>query len=171
MIGSSGATALLCADSYFEMAAKPFFYSYFSSIYPAEPSGPAEEIGASSLCYGYGSAYSPNPDNPPYYVDFPVAFPSGDVIEPIWEKWLEYDPAVSWKQRLDNLRRLRGIFLDVGSKDEFHHHYGHRQLSQGLMSAGIGHTAQEHSGNHAGRLYERLQLAVAWLSEVLHHGA
>jgi pimeloyl-ACP methyl ester carboxylesterase len=162
-----GAMALLCADSYFEMSAKPFFYTFYETVYPGKLAGPVEGNFTSWLCYGLASCYSPNPDSPPYYVDFPVQFPSGEVIQPIWRKWLQYDPVVSWRDRLDNLRRLHGILLDVGSKDEFRHHYGHRQLSCGLTSAGITHTAQEHPGNHAGHLHERLQLALSWLSDVL----
>ena len=106
-------------------------------------------------------------DNPPYYVDLPVAYPSGAVIAPLWERWLRYDPVVCWRERRAALGQLRGILLDVGYNDEWDLQYGHRLLSQGLTSAGIRHDAEEHAGTHAGRLYERLQVALDWVSHVL----
>jgi len=85
----------------------------------------------------------------------------------VWDRWLSYDPVVSWRARVDNLRALQGILLDVGDHDDFDLHYGHRQLSQSLRSAGIAHQATEHHGSHGGRLPERIQVAMRWFSAVL----
>ena len=38
-----------------------------------------------------------------------------------------------------------------------------------MTEAGIAHTITENSGNHGGRANERLQVALAWLGEVLQH--
>jgi S-formylglutathione hydrolase FrmB len=161
------AMALLSADSYFEMTLKPLFLKFYNDIYPQEPTGPVEGNGLSTMLYGLATCYSPNLAKPPYYSDLPIAFPTGDVLQPIWEKWLSYDPVVNWVSRVDNLRQLRGILLDVGCKDEYNLHYGHRQLSRSLASVGIKHRVEEHQGNHVGRLYERIQFAIQWLSETL----
>jgi S-formylglutathione hydrolase FrmB len=162
-----GAMVLLSADSYFELTHKPWFYTYYDSIYPQEPSGPVDGNAESALCYGIASCYTPNVDKPPYYVDLPVDFPSGEVIAPLWERWLSYDPVVSWRDRQQNLRHLRGILLDVGYRDEYDLHYGHRLLSRALSGAGITHHAEEHPGTHGGRLPERIQFALRWFSETL----
>ena len=103
----------------------------------------------------------------PYYVDLPIAYPSGAVIQPLWDRWLSYDPIVSWRERVDNLRQLRGILLDCGYRDDFDLHYGHRLLSGALSGAGIAHQVEEHDGTHDGRLFERLQFALGWFSQVL----
>lgn len=164
-----GAMALLSADSYFDLTHKPWLYKFYDSIYPGEPNGPIAGNSYAELCYGLAACYTPNVDNPPYYVDLPVRFPSGEIIQPLWERWLSYDPVVNWSQRTQQLRRLRGILLDAGYHDEYELHYGHRLLSLGLASAGIAHHVEEHEGTHVGRLHERLQLALAWLSETLEH--
>ena len=51
--------------------------------------------------------------------DLPVAWPSGEVIREVWDRWLSFDPVVNYADRLDNLRRLSGILLDAGSHDQF----------------------------------------------------
>lgn len=69
----------------------------------------------SEVVYDYSATYSPNPDNPPFYVDLPVAWPSGELLQDVWDRWLSFDPVVNVHDRLDNLRKLAGILLDAGS--------------------------------------------------------
>lgn len=108
-------------------------------------------------------------DNPPFYVDLPVAWPSGELLQDVWDRWLAFDPVVNVHDRLDNLRRLAGIMLDAGQKDDYNLHWGHRLLSHHLTTAGIAHEFSENSGNHGGRANESSQLALKWLSGVLRH--
>ena len=162
-----GAMVLLSADSYFEVTHKPWFYKFYNNIYPREPNGPVNGDFYSWLCYGLASCYTPNVAKPPFYVDFPIAFPSGEVIPHLWAQWLSYDPVVSWQERAENLRRLRGILLDVGYHDEYDLQYGHRILSRGLSSVSIPHQVEEHDGTHGSRLFERIQFALGWFSQVL----
>jgi len=93
------AMALLSADSYFDLTHRAWLYRYYNNVFPGEPRGPVSGDEYSWLAYGLGSCYTPNVDNPPYYVDLPIEFPSGALIEPLWERWLSYDPVVSWRAR------------------------------------------------------------------------
>jgi hypothetical protein len=113
------------------------------------------------------ATYSPNPDNPPFYVDLPMAWPSGELRQEVWDRWLSFDPVVNVHDRLDNLRELAGIMLDAGSNDDYNLHWGHRLLSHYLSEAGITHEHRENPGNHGGRARERYQMALEWLSQVL----
>lgn len=131
------------------------------------PSGPIEGNVWSQIVYDYSATYSPNPERPPFYVDLPVAFPSGELLQDVWDRWLAFDPVVNFIDRLDNLRKLAGILLDVGSRDDYNLHWGHRLLSHRLSEAGIVHEARENPGNHGGRAPERTQLAIEWMSQVL----
>ena len=162
-----GVLAMLSGDSYFEVSEKPRFFRFYDAIYPDEPDGPVEGQSDSRLCYGLASCYSPNPLKPPYYSDFPVEYSSGRVLQEIWDQWLSFDPAVNWHDRLDNVRALRGILLDAGTRDEHNYHWGHRLLHDGLTKAGVRHEFQEHDGTHTSRFHERHQVALRWLSEVL----
>jgi hypothetical protein len=74
---------------------------------------------------------------------------------------------VNWRERLDNLRLLRGILLDVGASDEHNLQWAHRLLSHQLTGAGIEHRSTENTGNHGGRSRERTQVALQWLAGVL----
>jgi S-formylglutathione hydrolase FrmB len=166
-----GAAALLSADSYFALTHLPWFHRFYSRIYPDAPNGPVEGDLESWLCYGCASCYSPNPERLPHRVDLPVAFPSGELLPEVWTRWLAFDPVESWRDRLPALRALRGLLLDVGYRDEYGFHFGHRVLSARLKAAGIRHEAWEHDGTHGSRFVERLQRAVRWLSQVLEGGA
>ena len=162
-----GAMAVLSADSFLDMTHKYMPYKYLDSIWPEAPNGPVEGNFWSEIVYDYAACYSPNPDKPPFYVDLPVAFPSGELIQEVWDRWLSFDPVVNVHYRLDNLRKLSGILLDAGSNDDYNLHWGHRLLSHHLHQAGIAHEARENPGNHGGRWPERHQMALQWLSQVL----
>jgi enterochelin esterase family protein len=162
-----GAMSLLSADSYFELTHKPWIYHYFDQLGGKEPNGPIDGEPNSWLTYGLASCYSPNLRKPPFYVDLPVSYPDGEIIPEIWEKWLDHDPINSYASRVANLERLRGILLDVGTRDEYAFHYGHRILSKRLSAAGVAHHVNEHDGTHDSRLYERIQATLEWFSTVL----
>jgi pimeloyl-ACP methyl ester carboxylesterase len=169
-----GAMAMLSADSYFELSHLSLLYKYFNSLYPdgrdpgdVAPGGPVEGNIWSQLSYGLSASYSPNSNNPPYFVDFPVEFLTGKLIPEIWSKWLSYDPVVNCSERVDNLRLLRGVLLEAGRRDDWYFHWGHRILSASLTDAGIDHDFREHRGTHEGRFYEAHIDAVQWLATVL----
>jgi enterochelin esterase family protein len=162
-----GAVAMLSGDSFLDMTHKTFLYDYLESIWPAAPAGPVEGNDLSQLVYAYSSCYSPNLDNPPFYVDLPVAFPSGELIQEVWDRWLSFDPVVNWRDRQDNLRKLTGILLDVGCNDDYHLQWGHRLLSHHLSQAGIAHEVTENTGSHGGRARERYQVTLQWMAQVL----
>src|SRR5579859_3248400 len=132
-----GAMAVLSAGSWLDMTHKFILYKYLDSIWPDAPDGPIEGNVWAEIVYNYSATYSPNPDNPPYYVDLPVAFPSGELLHDVWDRWLSFDPVVNVHDRLGNLRTLRGILLDVGSNDDYELQWGHRLLSHYLTQAGI----------------------------------
>ena len=75
------AMGVLSADSFLDMTHKFILYKYLDSIWPEAPNGPVEGNDWSELVYDYSATYSPNPDNPPFFVDLPVAFPSGELIQ------------------------------------------------------------------------------------------
>ena len=67
-----GAMAVLSADSFLDMTHKFLLYKYLDSIWPEAPNGPVEGNDWSEIVYDYSATYSPNPDNPPFYVDLPA---------------------------------------------------------------------------------------------------
>ncbi len=162
-----GAIAMISGDSFLDMTHKTMVYDYMSSIWPEAPNGPVDDDELSRIVYACAACYSPNVDNPPFYVDLPIEYPSGELIHEVWDRWLEFDPVVNCHGRLENLRKLSGILLDVGTNDDIRLQWGHRLLSHRLREAGIAHEATEHAGTHGGRSRERFQVALQWLLQVL----
>jgi enterochelin esterase-like enzyme len=64
------------------------------------------------------------------------------------------------------LAKLRGIYIDCGWRDQFHIHFGSRQLSLELQKYGINHHYEEFSGTHSGIDY-RLDNSLPFLAKAL----
>ena len=163
------AMAMLSGDSFFDVSFTPLLYRYLDSIWPDAPNGPVEGNQLSEMIYDYSACYSPNVERPPYYVDLPAEFPSGQLLQDTWRRWLSFDPIVNCHDRIDNLKSLSGILLDAGVNDDYQLQWGHRILSHHLSEAGVEHLATENPGNHGGRANERQQLALQWMAQVLRH--
>jgi hypothetical protein len=82
----------------------------------------------SEIVYDYAACYSPSPDRPPFYVDLPVANPSGDMIQEVWDRWLAFDPVVNVH---DRGRRVRISGFEEWTLGD-----------DGLIAASLGHYDQ-----------------------------
>ena len=68
------------------------------------------------------SAWSPNPKNPPLYLDLPSK--NGQVQPEVIAKWAANAPLAFVDQYIANLKRYRGIAIDVGDQDGLLRHEG-----------------------------------------------
>ena len=66
----------------------------------------------------------------------------------------------------ENLRSLRGIYVDCGWGDQFRIHYGTRILSQRLAEEGIAHAYEEFDDNHSDIDY-RMDISLPFLLKAL----
>ncbi|QLY26921.1 esterase family protein [Bdellovibrio sp. KM01] len=96
--------------------------------------------------FGMSACYSPKGSSGDFH--FPLDPRTGNKIVEIWEHWLEKDPVHFLPKRRDALRKLHALYLDVGTKDNFHLQYGARQISAVLTGMGIAHDYVEFDGNH-----------------------
>ena len=118
----------------------------------------------------FAASLSPNPENPPFFVDLPFEEVNGDIrrVESVWNRWVAATPLGMLNRFATNLRQLRGIGFDVGTRDEFDLLASHRAFSAALTEAGISHVFEEYDGRHVDRIAERLETAVLpFFSEVL----
>ncbi|MET4895900.1 alpha/beta fold hydrolase [Sphingomonadaceae bacterium jetA1] len=99
------------------------------------------------------AAWSPNPKNPPLYLDLPVK--DGKTREDIVAKWLANTPLAFVDQYVAPLKSYRAIGLDVGAQD------GLKTDAQALHDAldryGIAHRFEIYDGDHVNRIGERFQ--------------
>ena len=74
---------------------------------------------------------------------------TGEVIAERWRNWRRHDPVNLVAKCRENLRSLRGIYIDCGWRDQYHIHYGSRLLSQRLAEAGVTHRYEEFDDDHS----------------------
>jgi enterochelin esterase family protein len=166
-------------DMYFEYVYKPDIPKCYNAIRKAgglerffdqffhAPKKSQEMITAINII-AMAAAYSPNPKSPTFGFDLPFDLETGELRETIWKKWLKFDPAhlVSEMKHQLNLRKLRGIFLECGSRDEYHLHIGARIFTKKLKQYGIPFWYEEFDDGHMGTNY-RYDVSLAKLSEII----
>jgi len=104
--------------------------------------GPALNI------FAMAAHYSPNPQSTEMGVDMPFNLKTGEILPQVWRRWLRQDPVRIIEEHRNNLEKLRFIYMDCGSEDEFNLHLGARMLHSKLESLGIRHYYEEFNGGH-----------------------
>ena len=99
------------------------------------------------------AAWSPNPNNPPLYLDLP--FEEGEPRPDVLAKWTANAPLAFGDQYIGNLRQYRAIALDVGDQDDLR--VDTAKLHAMLNQYGIANAFKEYSGTHTNKLGDRFQ--------------
>src|SRR3989440_2699917 len=97
-----------------------------------------------NLCMA--ASYDPDPRAPNGF-RLPVNLETGEIISERWKRWRANDPVNLVTKYRKNLKSLRGIYVDCGSRDQFHIHYGSPIPPKRLSEAGIGHLYGEVDGH------------------------
>ncbi len=112
------------------------------------------------------ACFDPDPSLPEGCV-LPVDLHTGKLDEARWARWLAWDPVRMIPNYVEALRTMRLLFIDCGFRDQYHLHFGARQMRSALLAAGVDHEYQEFADNHSGidyRLDEslpRIQQAIS----------
>ena len=99
------------------------------------------------------AAWSPNPNNPPLYLDLPVK--DGVIQQDVLAKWTANAPLAFVDQYIGNLRRYRGISIDVGDQDGLRVDAG--KLHEVLDLYGIANGYEVYPGTHTSAVADRFQ--------------
>lgn len=174
-------SVMLCSagDMYFEYAYKPDIPKCYNAIARAgglkhflekffeAPKKTGDMIPAINII-AMSAAYSPNPDNKVFGFDLPFDTTSGEMRNDVWQRWLEHDPVyMIEKNRWQNqLRRLKKIFLECGSRDEYFLHIGARIFTQRLKNFNITHEYEEFDDGHMGTSY-RYDISLSKVSQAI----
>jgi enterochelin esterase-like enzyme len=95
-------------------------------------------------------------------LQWPIDFATGRRNENIWKQWQSHDPVVFLPKRVRQLKKLKGLYLEVGHRDEFNLQFGVRQIHHHLKKAKVRHHYSEFSGGHFDNL-ERNPYLWQWL--------
>ena len=129
-----------------------------------------------SAMIALSAAFSPNPNRAPFFVDFPFESKPGICTPPaegqlltdtpcvqrnapVYAKWRQNFPVYIAKANKENLKKLRGIFLDYGEKEEFEHiRIGVKLLSNTFSELNIPHQFEVYAdGDHGSLIRQRME--------------
>ena len=103
------------------------------------------------------AAWSPNPNNPPMYLDSPGT--TAALQTTVFNKWTANAPLAQIDQYIDNLRSMKAIALDVGNAD-----HGIKEateeLDKVLTSYKITHFFEVYEGDHLSHIADRIETEV-----------
>ena len=113
------------------------------------------------------ASYAPNKDKFKG-IELPVTEKTCEFIEELWKKWLKNDPLhmVEEASCQENLKSLNGLYLDCGFRDQYHLHYGARQLTEKLEEYSIPHSYEEFDGTHSNTNH-RMDISLPFLYKKL----
>lgn len=97
------------------------------------------------------AAWSPNPNNPPLYLDLPIGPNQPSVLA----RWAANAPLAFIDQYIQNLREYRAIAIDVGDQDNLKVDTG--KLHDVLTNYGIKHDFEIYAGTHTSHVAVRFQ--------------
>jgi enterochelin esterase-like enzyme len=138
------------------------FLEGFAAAPKAEP-----EMLHHLMVLAMAATYDPDP-GAPWGVRLPADPETAEIDQKRWWAWLAHDPVllVQRPECQDNLRSLRGLYLDCGSKDQHHLVHGARAFVRALRAAGIDHRFEEFDDDHTNVDY-RMDVSLPFLYEAL----
>jgi hypothetical protein len=111
------------------------------------------------------ASYDPDPRAPNGF-RLPYDLETCELIPARWRRWLAHDPINLVARYAKNLKKLSGIYMDCGWRDQYRIHYGSRILSKRLREHGIAHVYEEFDGTHSG-IDHRMERSLPFLSRAL----
>jgi S-formylglutathione hydrolase FrmB len=111
----------------------------------------AADRGLATLL-GEAAAWSPNPQNPPFYFDLPAK--DGKARPEIVAKWAANAPLAMLDRYVGSFRTLK-IGIDVGDKDTLVN--SNRELNRAITAYGIQTEFEVYDGDHTNHIVDRME--------------
>jgi S-formylglutathione hydrolase FrmB len=138
-------------------------YERFFADFRSRPAMSKEPDGVLLGIWAMAACYSAEPDGT---VTLPFDPATGRLRDEVWARWLALDPVRMAAGHADQLRSLRGIYLDAGRRDQFWLDLGAAAFSAELDALGIEHVCELFDATHSGIEY-RYPGGLAFLAERL----
>lgn len=103
--------------------------------------------------FAEAAAWSPNPQNPPFFFDLPMK--EGKIQPAVVARWAANAPLAMIDQYVPNLKKLHAIAIDVGDKDGLA--ASNRELSELLTRFGVANTFETYDGDHTNHIALRVE--------------
>lgn len=99
-------------------------------------------------------------------VRLPFDVATGKLVDDVWARWLEKDPVRMIPAHAEEMRSMRAIWLDAGTKDEWFLDNGAVAVSKELEAIGVEHTLELFDAGHMAIGY-RYPRSLAFLAKAL----
>ena len=96
---------------------------------------------------GMSACYAPN-NAAELGFDLPFDLETGEIRWDIWARWLEHDPVRLVEKSVENLKSLKLLFIDAGTRDEFALDLGAKILCRRLKEFDIPFLTEEFDDGH-----------------------
>jgi hypothetical protein len=175
-----GALATHAGDSLFEVCYQPEFaavaralregydgsYERWWADFRSRPAFSKPADADLIDAYAMAACYSADPDG---IVQLPFDPATGELRPDIWARWLAWDPVrVARTERgIAALRTLRAIYIDAGTRDEYHLDLGAEAFRQACAAAGSVEPFFELFDARHGGIEYRYPIALRYLAERL----
>lgn len=114
------------------------------------------------------AAYSPKRGEP-LNLELPVDLSNGRLKIDVWNRWLVHDPVRFVPKHLATYKKLKSIFIDCGTRDEFNLRWGTRMVVEELKNGGIEVLHEEFEDGHLNVNY-RFERSLGYLAPRLERG-
>ncbi len=118
-----------------------------------QPNRRREEMAPVLNTIGMAAHYSPNPKSRELGADFPFDLDTGEWRPEVWARWRRWDPVNMIDRYASRLRRMRLVYIDCGTKDQYNLIWGARVLHKKLRDRGIQHVYEEFDDTHSNISY------------------
>ncbi|MBC8217213.1 MAG: ester cyclase [Planctomycetes bacterium] len=121
-----------------------------------------------NLLYAMAAAWTPNLENPPFYVDLPVQYPGPSIVTDVLEQWKERD-LVSQVERDGANLSGKPIFVDEGRGPAMimAEVTGVDRLLAALHAQGLSYTYDAFDGDHLTYFGYQIACGLEFLSDAL----
>jgi len=138
-------------------------FDRFWEDFQSRPAFSKKEDGILLNVWCMAACYSTDDDGT---VRLPFDVTTGKQIDDVWQRWLDKDPVRLIPRHADEMRSMRAIWLDGGTKDEWFLDNGAVAVSQELEAIGVEHTLELFDAGHMSIGY-RYPRSLAFLSTAL----
>ncbi|WP_043433945.1 alpha/beta hydrolase [Cystobacter fuscus] len=111
------------------------------------------------------AAYSPKKGEP-LNLELPFDTQTGRLRPEVWNRWLVHDPVRFVPKFVDAFRKMKTVFIDCGTRDEFNLRWGVRMIAEDFKNGGVEVTHEEFEDGHMGVNY-RFERSLAVIGQRL----
>jgi len=121
----------------------------FLKAWEKMPKGMSGNLHAAVNTIAMAACYSPRGKS----FDLPFDLATGAIKPAVWKQWKSLDPIELLDRHARDLKKLRGVFIDCGSRDQFALHHGARIFAAKARRLGLRVHHEEFDDDHSSISY------------------